>query len=74
MIIKKRNKNLFLYNLKLVVLSIAIIMIWRWVWNFLDEYFLPNYFILSNILSIVVGIIILYINDYDLDELWVSDD
>ncbi len=61
-------------NLKIFILAVAVIMIWRWVWNFLDHYLLPNYFVLSNLLSIWLWVLILFLNDYDLDELWVSGD
>ena len=41
--------------------SIAIIGIWRGVWNLLDKYFLVNNFIWSQIITIIGGLIILII-------------
>lgn len=72
---KKNNiKELFLYNMKLLVLWLSVVMIWRWIWNLLDTYFLPQYFILSNILTIVLWILFMLILEYDLEALWVGDD
>ncbi|MDD3144592.1 MAG: hypothetical protein PHV23_00615 [Candidatus Gracilibacteria bacterium] len=64
----KKARNEFLYNLRVFLLIIAVIMIWRGVWNFLDFYFLKDYFILSNLLTIVIGLVIIFINDYELDD------
>lgn len=69
----KKYKQLISYNLQLLSLWIAVIMIWRWVWNYLDHYLLPDNFVLSNLISIILWIIILFLNDYDLEELWVWD-
>ncbi len=41
--------------------SLAIVGFWRGVWNLLDMYLLPGNFILSQIISIIAGIIILAI-------------
>lgn len=47
----------------LIVLAsaIAIIMIWRGVWNLLDHYFLTESFLGSQIVSIIAGTWILVI-------------
>ena len=68
----KKAKKLFVYNAKILILAIAVIMIWRWVWNFLDHYLLPDDFVISNIISIIVWIVLIFIiNEKDLDALWV---
>ncbi|MDD2907263.1 MAG: hypothetical protein PHH98_01350 [Candidatus Gracilibacteria bacterium] len=64
----KKARNEFLYNMRIFLLIVAVIMIWRGIWNFLDFYFLKDYFILSNLLTIVIGLIIIFINDYELDD------
>ena len=65
---KKQKKHLF-YNIKIFTLFIAVIMIWRWVWNFLDYYLFPEFFIISNLLTIVIWLLIFFIHDYDLDDI-----
>jgi hypothetical protein len=67
--IKHKTKKRFDYNVKIFTLSVAIIMIWRWVWNFLDHYFFPDQFNLSNLLTIIIWLLIFFLNDYDLDDL-----
>lgn len=66
--------ELFLYNLKLLILWVTVVMIWRWVWNLLDRYFFPEDFLLSNILTILIWIAIIFIMEYDLETLWVWDE
>jgi len=41
--------------------AVAIIGIWRGLWNIFDVYLLPKYFLLSQILSIAGGLIMLYV-------------
>ncbi|PNX45691.1 MAG: hypothetical protein BV456_13270 [Thermoplasmata archaeon M8B2D] len=45
----------------IIIASIAIIGIWRGVWNLLDAYFLTDSFIGSQIVSIVFGVWLLII-------------
>lgn len=51
------------------MVAIAVVMVWRGVWNFLDHYLFPDNFILSNVLSIAIGLLILYLPDQNLKEL-----
>jgi len=39
------------------------------VWGLLDRYLFPNYELYSFLISLVIGVIILYIDDFSLDEL-----
>ena len=41
--------------------SIAIVGFWRGVWNLFDKFLFPNNFVLSQVVSILVGVIILII-------------
>lgn len=66
---KKFKKNLD-KNMKYFTLYVWVIMIWRGIWNFLDLYFLPNHFNLSNTLTIVIWLLIIVLNDYDLDDVF----
>jgi len=68
--IKKKTKKLIKFNLRVFILATAVIMIWRWIWNFLDQYFLPDNFILSNALVIIIWVLIIILIDYDLEALW----
>ena len=40
--------------------ALAIIMFWRGIWGLMDVYLFPGNFILSHVLSIIIGILILY--------------
>lgn len=57
-ILKKTNlRDVFIG----VIAAFAIICVWRGSWNLLDKFLLPKNFILSQISSIVLGILILII-------------
>lgn len=57
-ILKKAN----LTDVLIVVLSsIGIVGFWRGTWNLLDAYLIPNYFLWSQITSIIGGIAILIV-------------
>ncbi len=59
-------------NLKMLLLAFWVIMIWRGVWNILDRYFMVNDFLFSNITTILIWILILLLNNFDLKELKVK--
>jgi hypothetical protein len=52
---KKKMKHV-LSDLKFLIITFSVIMIWRGFRNFLDNYFFTEYFILSNVLSIMIWI------------------
>ena len=58
----KSNRNIFL-------IFLAIVMIWRWIQDFLTILLFPNHPIISCIVCIAVGILILLIDDGKMDEL-----
>ncbi|MDD2871436.1 MAG: hypothetical protein PHS49_05590 [Candidatus Gracilibacteria bacterium] len=76
--LKKKKPNIFkeefFYNFRILILVISVIMIWRGVWNLIDHYFFPDDFIFSNVATIVLGIIIMFMIEYDLEALGVGDD
>lgn len=43
----------------ILIAAFAIISIWRGFWNILDTYLIPENYLLSQVLSIIVGIIVL---------------
>lgn len=56
-------------NLLVLSLAVGIVFVWRGVWGLLDMYLLPGNLPLSYILSIVLGLLILFLHNHDLDEL-----
>lgn len=38
---------------------IGIVFAWRGMWNLIDTYFMPRRYLMSNILSIVIGALLL---------------
>ena len=57
-IINKTNpKDIFI----IIIVSFAIVGFWRGTWQLLDKYFLPNHFLLSNIIPFLAGLLILFI-------------
>lgn len=61
-----RPRSRFLWTL---LIAVAVILVWRGVWNLVDIYFLPEYPILSNVLGILLGVLIIYLPDRTLKEL-----
>lgn len=67
---KNKHKKKMYYvmsDMKFLLITVAVVLIWRWLWNFTDHYFLNDYYILSNLLSILiwVSIIIVFKLFYD---------
>ena len=58
----KSNRNIFL-------IFLAIVMVWRWVQDLLTLCLFPNHPIISCIICIAIGLLILLIDDWKLDEL-----
>jgi nitric oxide reductase large subunit len=52
-----------------VVVVCAIIMLWRGVWGLLDEYLFPGSPTFSYLLSIALGALVLYLDDFSLKDL-----
>lgn len=70
---QKKHKGLAKHwdkkHLRTLLTVLGIVMVWRGVWALLDVYLFPNNLLLSYIASIILGLLILYIPDYDLKEL-----
>lgn len=43
----------------IIIASIAIVGFWRGIWGLMDMYIYPNNALMSNITSVVIGLIIL---------------
>lgn len=69
---KKRHRKkikFVLSNVKIFVITVAVIMIWRGIWNFLDMYFLTHNAFASNLLCILFWTLLIFIFNFDLKEL-----
>ena len=66
--VKKFRRN-YDSNRNIFVVCIAIVMIWKWIWDLLDLYIFPNHPLLSNLVCISIGILVLLIDDGKLWEL-----
>lgn len=66
----RRNYN---SNWNIFVVCIAIVMIWRWIWDLLDMYIFPNHPLFSNLICIAIGVIVLLVDDGNLWELKTED-
>ncbi len=62
---KKNHRS----NVNILIECVAIIMIWRGVWDLLEMYVLPENQLVSNITCIIIGIIVLLWDDWRLWEL-----
>ena len=68
----KRNKNIISYFARNLSIVIGLVLIWRGVWYALDEIdilFAGGSHAISAIGGIVLGLIILYAPDKDLNEI-----
>lgn len=52
-----------------IIIVVAIIMLWRGVWGLLDLYLFPEMPTLSYLVSIGLSLLVLYLNDFHLDNL-----
>ena len=56
-------------NVYILIECIAIIMIWRWVWDLLEIYVFTNSPLISNVICVMIWIIVLLLDDGKLWEL-----
>lgn len=61
-------KNIY-KNLEFFVLAVGVVFVWRGVWGLSDIYLFPNNEFMSYVISIVIGIVILYLHNKNLKEL-----
>ncbi|MCF7831014.1 hypothetical protein K9M41_03415 [Candidatus Gracilibacteria bacterium] len=53
-----------------LIVVIGVVFVWRGMWNLIDEYFFPEMsYAWNNIISILLGILILYLPDSSVHEL-----
>lgn len=56
-------------NANTLVVILAIIMLWRGVWGLLDTYLFPGSPMFSYLVSIALGALILYLDDFRVENL-----
>lgn len=56
-------------NLRIIIEFLGIIIVWRGIWGLLDLFIFPENPLLSYLTSIVLGFILLLIDDNNLDDL-----
>ena len=52
-----------------IVIVVAIIMFWRGIWGLIDLYLFPDSPMFSHLLSIALGALILYLDDFSIKDL-----
>lgn len=66
----KKQQQAFLHsNARLLISVVGVILVWRGVWALCDRYLFPENPSISAVMSIIIGLIILYIEDRSLKEL-----
>ena len=58
---KLEHKHKLFFSL---VISICIVLFWRGTWNLVDEYLVPDNFLLSNIISILIALSVIGVSDF----------
>lgn len=66
---KRRNLFRDRYFFDNVISAIGVILVWRGVWHLADMYLFPEQPLISNLVSVLVWIMILYLPDGKIDEL-----
>ena len=56
-------------NLRIFIVCVCVIMIWKAVWDFCELFIFPNNIILSDVVCLVVWTVVLLIDDGKLYEL-----
>jgi hypothetical protein len=64
--IQKRRIKKVLYT---IIIAFAIVSFWRGVWGLMDLYLFPNNYTLSLLVSVIIGLAILYITKNVIDRL-----
>jgi hypothetical protein len=52
-----------------IVILLAVVMLWRGIWGILDTYFFPGSPLFSYLVSIGLGALVLYLDDFKIDNL-----
>ncbi len=64
MVKKNRVRKIFLA----LVVGLAVVSFWRGAWQLMDLFLFPNNYILSNVVSLVVGFVLLVFTHHAIRE------
>ena len=64
--VQKRRIKKVLYT---IIIAFAIVSFWRGVWGLMDLYLFPNNYTLSLLVSVLIGLTILYTTKHVIDRL-----
>ncbi len=53
----KRKKNSYIRILQIVI---AVVLVWRGLWGLMDLYIFPDQLLVSYIVSLVIGLLVLF--------------
>ena len=56
-------------NINAIIIGLSIVIFWRGAWGLMDLYLFPGNETLSYITSIILGLFLLFINDFKLKEI-----
>lgn len=65
----KKKESLSRHFITVVLTAAAVVFFWRGIWGLTDTYLFPENSTLSYLVSIFVGLIILYVDDKRLSEI-----
>ena len=64
---KKKRREPFKHIFSILLIAFAIVSFWRGVWQLSDTFLLPNNPLISNLISLGVGVVILYFTKHLID-------
>lgn len=56
----------------ILLAATAVVLFWRGIWGLLDHFLFPENPLLSYLISALVGLLILWLDDYELHELGIN--
>ena len=65
----RKKKSGLRHFTTILVTAAAVVFFWRGVWGILDHYLFPENPMISNLSSILMGLLILWLDDKEISEL-----
>lgn len=62
-----KKKRSFRHIFYILLIAFAIVSFWRGIWQLSDLYLFPDNPLLSNLISLIMGILILYLTKHMID-------
>jgi len=63
---KLKSKHQIIFS---ILIAFAVVSFWRGIWGLMDEYLFPGNYELSLWISLIIGVLILFLTDYITKEL-----